>query len=68
MVNIIIYLCVVSNFDAVQKPKIGIAIPYSFTRQWVKFLLYIATTSKQKQDSILSKTVNIFKHFVRNKF
>ena len=39
MVNIIIYLGVASNFDAVQKPKIGIAIPYSFIRQWVKFLL-----------------------------
>ena len=35
MVNIIIYLGVVSNFNAVQKPKIGIAIPYSFIRQWV---------------------------------
>ena len=66
MVSIIIYLHVVSNFDAVQKPKIGIAIPYSFIRQWVKFCYsyYIKT----KKDSILSKTVNIFKHFVRNKF
>ena len=64
MVNIIIYLRVVSNFDAVQKPMIGIAIPYSFIRQWV----VIAATSIQKKDSILSKTVNIFKHFVRKKF
>ena len=55
MVNIIIYLRVVSKFDAVQKPKIGIAIPYSFIRQWVKVLLNIATTSIQKKDSILSK-------------
>ena len=39
MRNIIIYLRVVSNFDAVQKPMIGIAfaIPYSVIRQWVKY-------------------------------
>ena len=38
LVSIIIYLRVVSNFSVVQKPKVGITIPYSFIRQWVKFL------------------------------
>ena len=31
-------------------------------------IVVIAATLIQKNDSILSKTVNIFKHFVRNKF
>ena len=31
-------------------------------------IFLIATTSTQKKDSILSKTVNIVKHFERNKF
>ena len=49
MANIIIYLRVVTNFDAVQKPKIGIAIPYSFIRQWVKFLLQLLHQYKKGQ-------------------
>ena len=48
MVNIIIYLRVVSNFDAMQKPKIGIVIPYSFIRQWVKFLLCLLHQYKKR--------------------
>ena len=48
MHNIIIYFRVVSNFDAVQKPMIGIAIPYSFIRQWVKFCYsYYINTKKR---------------------
>ena len=34
----------------------------------MRTIYVIATTSIQKTDSILSKTVNIIKHFVRNKF
>ena len=67
MVNIIIYLRVVSNFDAVQKPKIGISNALFFHTPMGKIFV-TATTSIEKKDSIWSKTVNIFKHFVRNKF
>ena len=49
MVNIITYLRLVSNFDAVQKPMIGIAIPYSFIRQWVKFCYSYYINTKKGQ-------------------
>ena len=49
MVNIIVYLHVVSNFDAVQKPMIGIAIPYLFTRQRVKFCYTYYINTKKGQ-------------------
>ena len=49
MVNIIVYLRVVSNFDAVQKPMIGIAIPYSFIRQRVKFCYSYYINTKKGQ-------------------